>query len=182
MVLCSAEASVKKRNVDDRRAGLLNGGGGVGGGGGSGSSGSGERKRSEGGEKPWHWVEAQLLVNYISSNDDECFSTGDAFAWKSLGASHLYIRYTTASRCMDRMDVSQVQLCLANVSFLRSSYMYQSEAEKENPPPSAVSPLLIYTSPGILFLFSNSDQQSLQGIEPATPSPAVPTNEEKKKK
>ena len=38
MVLCSTEASVKKRNVDDRRAGLLNGGGGGGGG-------SGERKR-----------------------------------------------------------------------------------------------------------------------------------------
>lgn len=55
MVLCSAEASVKKRNVDDRRAGLFNGGGG--GVDGGGSSGSGERKRSEGGEKPWHWVE-----------------------------------------------------------------------------------------------------------------------------
>ena len=36
----------------------------------------------------------QLLVNYISSNDDECFSTGDAFAWKSLARTSVAFGYS----------------------------------------------------------------------------------------
>lgn len=61
VVLCSTEVSVKKRDIDDRRAGLGSGVGGIGGGVKKGKScGTGR---------------AQLLVNYISSDDDECFST-----------------------------------------------------------------------------------------------------------
>lgn len=92
---------------------------------------------------------AQLLVNYISSNDDECFSTGDAFAWKSL-ARRICIFDTTMSRCMDRMDVSRVQLYLAKCPFLRSSYMYQSE---EYLSPSAVSFLSYFSESISIFKF-----------------------------
>lgn len=65
----------KERDVDDRRAGRLDGGG----------SGGGTREGKSCGTG-----RAQLLVNYISSDDDECFSTRDAFAWKSLArARHI---------------------------------------------------------------------------------------------
>lgn len=68
----------KERDIDDRRAGL--GSGGIGGGAKKGKScGTGR---------------AQLLVNYISSDDDECFSTRDAFTWKSLARASGTFRYS----------------------------------------------------------------------------------------
>lgn len=55
-----------RRRRPSRRAGLFHGG--------SGFRGGGAKE-----EKSCATGRAQLLVNYISFNDDECFSTRDAF-------------------------------------------------------------------------------------------------------
>lgn len=60
-----------RRRRPSRRAALFHGGSGFRGGGGGGG-GTKEGKSCATGR-------AQLLVNYISFNDDECFSTRDAF-------------------------------------------------------------------------------------------------------